>query len=264
MGKKIILLFFILQLAPAAAQEQNLKALPISKQKIEADVFVGYDGLENLYYIKDNVFSKNKGKESLEYKNPSLGKITKADLQNPLKIVLFYENFNTIVTLDNQLNETQKINFSENTVPIMVTATGIASQNRLWIYNSLSQQIGLYDYLKNDYKPISIPFPENIIYYQSDFNTFHWIDGKNNWYSCDVFGKITSKGKIPDFDSIEIINNSQFIFCKDNTMIFEDYEKKQKFEIEILEKTFKKFYYKDQILSIFTAEGITNYKISIP
>lgn len=262
--KNLIILYFVIFSPIAFGQNQKLYATKVDSITMDGNQFLGYDKFGFHYSIKDNVFSKNKGKESLEYKNPSLGKITKADLQNPLKIVLFYENFNTIVTLDNQLNETQKINFSENTVPIMVTATGIASQNRLWIYNSLSQQIGLYDYLKNDYKPISIPFPENIIYYQSDFNTFHWIDGKNNWYSCDVFGKITSNGKIPDFDSIEIINNSQFIFCKDNTMIFEDFEKKQKFEIEILEKTFKKFYYKDQILSIFTAEGITNYKITIP
>jgi hypothetical protein len=31
--------------------------------------------------------------------------------QNPLNIVLFYENFNVVILLDNQLNETQKINF---------------------------------------------------------------------------------------------------------------------------------------------------------
>ena len=34
--------------------------------------------------------------------------------------------------------------------------------------------------------------------------------------------------------------------------------------IEIGEKTFKNFTYKDQILSIFTDQGITNYKITIP
>jgi hypothetical protein len=71
-----------------------------------------------------------------------LGKITKVDLQNPLKIVLFYESFN-VAPLDNQLNEIQKINFSSNANPIVITATGIASQNQLWVYNSLNQQIGL-------------------------------------------------------------------------------------------------------------------------
>jgi hypothetical protein len=243
---------------------QKLKAEKVNSINLQADTFIGFDVLGSYYYIKNNVFYKIKGRDSLEYKNISLGKITKVDLQNPLKIVLFYENFNTVILLDNQLNETQKINFSENTTPIVTTAIGIASQNQLWVYNSLNQQIGLYDYLKNDYRTISTSFPESIKYYQSDFNYFYWIDEKNNWYTCDIFGKTTSKGKISDFDSIEIINDNQFIISKSSILTIEDVEKDRKFEIDILEKTFKKFYYKDQILSIFTSGGITNYKIIIP
>jgi hypothetical protein len=54
------------------------------------------------------IFFLKSARETFVYQNFSLGKITKVDLQNPLKIVLFYENFNTVVTLDNQLNEIQK------------------------------------------------------------------------------------------------------------------------------------------------------------
>jgi hypothetical protein len=246
------------------SQNQKLAALKINQITIAADQFLGYDPFGFYYTMKDNVFSKIKDNKTVEYKNVALGEITKVDLLNPLKIVLFYENFNTVIVLDNQLNETQKINFSENTIPIVANATGIAAQNQLWIYNSLNQQIGLYDYLKNNYKAISTSFPESIQYYQSDFNDFYWIDKKNNWYSCSIFGKITKKSKISDFDSIAIINANQFIIAKNAVLILEDIEKGQKFEIEILEKTFKKFCYKGQILSIFTAEGITNYKITIP
>ncbi|MBP6182464.1 hypothetical protein [Flavobacterium sp.] len=262
--KKIIVMLFIASFSIAYSQNQKLIASKINYVAIDTDQFLGYDQFGYYYTIKNNVFSKIKDNKSLEYKNISLGKITKVDLLNPLKIVLFYENFNTVILLDNQLNETQKINFSENTIPIVATATGIASQNQLWVYNSLNQQIGLYDYLKNDYKTISTSFPENIKYYQSDFNVFYWIDEKNNWFSCDVFGKTTKKGEISDFDLIEIINDNQFIISKDSILIIEDIRKNLKFEIEILEKTFKKSYYKDQILSIFTSEGITNYKIIIP
>lgn len=262
--KNLIIVFFFTLSSISFGQNQKLLAAKINYVTIDADQFLGYDQFGFYYTIKNNVFSKTKDGKSLEYKNISLGKITKVDLQNPLKIVLFYENFNTVILLDNQLNEIQKINFSENTIPIITTATGIASQNQLWVYNSLNQQIGLYDYLKNDYKTISTSFPESIKYYQSDFNAFYWIDEKNNWYSCDIFGKITKRGKISDFDSIEIINENRFIISKNSILTIKDIEKSQKFEIEILEKTFKKFCYKDQILSIFTSEGITNYKITIP
>ena len=261
---KLILFFFFTTISIAFGQHQKLPVLRINSVTINADQFLGYDQFGFYYSIKNNALSKIKDKESFEYKNPSLGEITKVDLQNPLKIVMFYENFNTVILLDNQLNEAQKINFSENEIPIMVSKTGIAAQNQLWIYDSLNQQIGLYDYLKNSYKSISTSFPESIEYYQSDFNTFYWIDQANNWYSCDVFGKITLKAIIPDFDQIAINNDHQFIYSKNNILVFEDIEKNLKFEIDILEKTFEKFCFKDQILSIFTSEGITNYKITTP
>ncbi|MEZ7504113.1 hypothetical protein [Flavobacterium sp. Arc2] len=262
--KKIILFIALVSTWSAISQNTKLEISITDTINIRADDFIGYDQFDFYYYIKDNVLHKTNNKESLEYKNTSLGKIAKVDIKNPLKIVLFYENFNIVVLLDNQLNEIQKINFSENINPIAVSATGIAAQNRLWIYNSLNQQIGLFDYIQNDYKAISTSFPESIKYYQTDFNTFYWIDNKNNWYSCDAFGKIKTKGKILDFDIIEVINDNQFIYSKNNKLYFEDLDKNQKYEIDISEKTFKKFSYKDQILSIFTSKGIINYKITTP
>ena len=264
MSKKIVLFFFIFQLASVIAQEQNLKANLISTQKIDIDFFVGFDGMGNLYYIKNNVFYMKNEKESWQYKNVSLGKPTKIDIQNPLKIMLFYENFNTIIILDNQLNETQKINFSEKDVPIVATATGIASQNRLWIYNSLTQQIGLFDYLKNTFQSITTSFQGNLKYYESDFNTFQWMDNNLNWYSCDIFGKITTLGIVSDFDQIQVINDHAVLLSKAGKLQLQDIQKKSIDSIENVKKSFKNFYYKDQILSIFTNQEINNYKITIP
>ena len=262
--KKVMLMLFIASFSVISSQNQKLTAVKIDSIRFDGDQFLGYDPFGFYYTVKNNVFSKINSQDSLEYKNISLGKITKVDLQNPLKIVLFYENFNTVILLDNQLNEFQKINFSENIVPIVATAIGIAAMNQLWIYNSMNQQLGLYDYLNKEYKTISVPFTESIKNYSSDFNAFHWVDTKNNWYTCDIFGRITIKGKIPDFESIAIINENQLIYSKDSRLFLQDLEKDKKTEIEISEKTFKKFYYRDQILSIFTSTGITNYKITIP
>lgn len=264
MHKKLILLFFILQLVPVFAQDKNIQAVQVSFQKMEADDFVGYDVLGFGYFIKDNIFYKRKDDTTLEYKNPMLGKISKVDLHNPLKIVLFYENFNTIITLDNQLIEMENINFSKNPDPILVTGTGIASQNRLWIYNSLTQEIGLFDYLKNTYESISPLIQGNLKQYDTDFNTFQCIDENRNWYSCTVFGKITSIGQVSNFDQIQFISSQLLLFSKDRKLYIQDLKNRQIYTIGNVENSFKKFYYKDQILSIFTNHGITNYKISIP
>jgi hypothetical protein len=265
--KFLFLLFLTGSFSVVFSQSQKIKATSISNFTIDVDEFLGYDSFGYSYQIKNNVFSKIKGKEIFEYKNVSLGKITKVDLQNPLKLVLFYEDFNSVVLLDNQLNKITEINFSLNNVPIVVSAIGMSTQNQLWIYNALNQQISLFDYLKNEYKTVSTPLTEAIKYYQTDFNTFYWIDKKNNFFSCDIFGKTTALGKIADFDKIEIISPQQYIFSKANLLCFKDISKPNSdvvYEIDILEKSFDKFCYKDQILSIFTSKEITNYKIVIP
>jgi hypothetical protein len=263
----LFFLFIACSFSGVFSQNQKTKATSVSHFPIDADDFSGYDSFGYSYQIKNNVFSKTKDKERFEYKNVSLGKITKVDLQNPLKIVLFYEDFNTVILLDNQLNKVTEINFSLNNTPIVVSAIGMSTQNQLWIYNALNQQISLFDYLKNEYKTVSTPLIETIKYYQTDFNTFYWIDKKNNWFSCDIFGKTTSLGKVSDFDAIEIINNHQYLFSKANLLYFKDITSTNSnafSEIEILEKSFDKFCYKDQILSIFTAKEIINYKIVTP
>ena len=262
--KKSLLLFFIFFFTVSFGQDKIYVATKQDSIVLTADQFLGYDQFGFYFSIKNNVLSKTKKGDFFEYKNISLGKPTKVDTQNPLKIMLFYENFNAIILLDNQLSETQKINLSENDVPIMATATGIASQNRLWIYNSLTQQIGLFDYLKNIFQSITPSFQGNLKFYESDFNTFQWIDNNLNWYAVDIFGKITTLGKVADFDQIQVINNHAVLFSKDGKLQLQDIQKNSIYPIENVEKSFKKFYYKDQILATFTNHGITNYKITIP
>jgi hypothetical protein len=265
--KFLFLLFIACSFSMVFSQNQKIDATSVSHFTKDFDTFLGYDSFGFSYQIKNNVFSKFKGNEVFEYKNVSLGKISKVDLQNPLKLVLFYEDFNSVVLLDNQLNKITEINFSLNNTPIVVSAIGMSTQNQLWIFNTLNQQISLFDYLKNEYKTVSTPLTEAFKYYQTDFNTFYWIDKKNNWFSCDIFGKTTALGKVPDFDQIEIINSHQYIFSKANLLYFNDITKTNSStisEIKILEKSFDKFCYKDQILSIFTTTDITNYKIVTP
>ena len=262
--KNALQLFFIFFFTVSFGQDKIYVATKQDSIMLTADQFLGYDQFGFYFSIKNNVLSKRKKEEYFEYKNISLGKPSKIDVQNPLKIMLFYENFNMIILLDNQLSETQKINLSENDVPIMATATGIASQNRLWIYNSLTQQIGLFDYLKNTFLSITPSLQGNLKHYESDFNTFQWIDNNLNWYSCDIFGKITTLGKVTDFDQMHVINDHTILFSKDGKLHLQNIQNNTIYPIQNLEKSFKKFYYKDQILVTFTNHGITNYKITIP
>jgi hypothetical protein len=262
--KKQLRLFGLVLFFICAAQGQIKNATLVSTQSISGSTFVGIDVLSNLYYLENNVFFKKNKSQLWQYKNLSLGKITKIDLQNPLKIVLFYEDFNSVILLDNQLNEIQKINFSNENNSIIAVAIGIAAQNKLWIFDSSSQKLGLYNYLNRDFKFITTSIPGNFKHYESDFNTFQWIDDNLNWFTCTIYGKITSLRKVADFDKIQILNSELLLFSKGEHLYFQDFKLNTIEEIQNVNKSFGFFTFKDQILSIFTNQQIKNYKIIIP
>ena len=259
-------IYFILLLSSAISfcQNQKLQTAALDTKVLENKIYIGFDGLGNNYYIKDNVFIKQNDSQIWEYKNVALGKITSVDYLNPLKIVVFYEDFNTIISLDNQLNEIQKLNLFDIDNTIFASKIGMASQDQFWIYNSLTQQIMLFDYLKNSSKNIGNPIQEAIKYTQSDFNNFYWIDEINNWYSIDIFGKVNLLANIPPFEKIQIIDSDKLLFSKDNILYCLNNQTKAVYEIEIVEKSFQNYYYKDQILAIFTNQQIKNFKLKLP
>ena len=260
MIKSLILFFFIFN---QMTYSQLLNPKPVNNQVFEMDYFFGYDVLGSIYYLKNNILYKNDIGHAYEYKNIDMGKPTRIDIQNPLKIVLFYENFNSIIILDNQLNEIQKINFSENEIPINVAAFGLSSRDSFWIFNILDNKIGLFDYLKKEYKPISSIISGRIHIYQTDFNFFYFIDDNNNLQSCDVFGKLKILTNLKKIERFEVISNSKILYQLSNCLFLLDLDKNETLELKISEKTIENFSYKNQILSIFTNKQINNYNINL-
>jgi len=226
---------------------------------INKEVYIANDAFDFKYFITNNSLIKKKNNEYFEYKNVLLGNITKIDIQNPLLILVFYKEFNTCVFLDNQLNETQIINFSENKNQINLDAVGTASQNRIWFVNSITNQICLYDRNSNHTTLKSQPLKSKIKQYGSDYNYFYWIDQSNVFYYLDIYGKVSNLGKVPDFDIISFIEKEKIFFLKDQNLYYYDFNQKNKTLIELDKKRIVDFSYKNQILSIFTDIEIINY-----
>ena len=105
---------------------------------------------------------------------------------------------------------------------------------------------------------------ETPLFYQSNFNYFYWINSQNELFSMSIFGDIAALGKIQKGDSYQIINDQELMICRSNSFYIFDFKTKKEHKILDVEKSFKNYYYKDQILSIFTNEEITNFKIIRP
>ncbi|HEU4496418.1 MAG TPA: hypothetical protein VFR70_05150 [Flavobacterium sp.] len=260
---KAVLSFFILFYLAGLAQAPALNPVYSGSSSFEIGQFLGEDNLGGRYALNENEFRKSYGGRVLFYKNIALGKIQRADLQNPLQLVLFYKQFTAAVLLDSQLNETAKINFSELDEPLNPEAVSLASQNRLWVYDMLSQKLGLFDIAKKSFHAITRPLAQPIIYYQSDYNYFYWINAKRQLYASNLFGKISFLGLVPDFEEVQLVGVSKVLGKKDGRLFLYNLETDAMIPIGLNEKSFAGFFYREQILSIFTQQEIHYYKISL-
>jgi len=265
--KKLLIALFLFCNALLTAQELAVPVRLLSNVKATTERFVGADAFGWQYTIAENEFRKHKGDITVKYKNVALGEIARADLQNPLQIVLFYRKFNTVVLLDNQLNETTSINFSalpNNQPELIAEAAGLASQNRLWLYDVTTQQIGLYDTSKGAFRTLTPPFNDGIKYYQSDYNYFYWIDNTGKCFAVNLFGSVTPLGTVPEFNSAQLLDSANILIATAEGLFINNLPGQTSKKVAILEKSFSSFYYKDQILSIFTNDEIIQYKVTLP
>ena len=140
-------LIFLLILLPIAGNSQEaLEADFVSKSNLKVDELVAIDNFDEIFYIKNNAFVVGRKLGYLEYSNVQLGKITSANTFNPLKINLFYKDFNTVIILDNRLAEIFKIDFNQTQTYRNVTYISAGNDNTIWIYNQDTQQLELFDF----------------------------------------------------------------------------------------------------------------------
>ena len=261
--KNYILFFGLLLMTPSWSQE-NISIQFIDSTNFKVDEYIGKDNLKNDYFTYKNAIKKRSTTQEFEYQNLSLGNIEKIYITNPLQLVVFYEDFNALVLLDNQLNETQQINGNTFETPIKIEAFGLASQNQVWLYDGFLQKISLYNFKSNINKVISTPLTTIIKDYNSDYNYFYWITGELDFYSISIFGTIKNIGKTPEYDNIQIIDNTKIIYSKDQKLYYYNTNKPSAQKIDVNQKSFDKFFFNNGILSIFTRSHIINYKIDLP
>lgn len=244
--------------------QSTINAIFLDSLAINATEFIGFDAYKDHYFINNNVFHKQTNQQNLVYKNVALGKITKIDVLNPLQLVLLYKDFNAVVLLDNQLNETNRILGNTIETPISFEFTGLASGNQFWFFDVYSRSIGLYHFKNNTFKFISTPLQMEPKNYATNYNEFLWIDANNEFFSINLFGKIKKLDTIPKNDTVFIINEKQILINDNGILMYYNVNDKKSYKIEHLENSFVNFFFKDGILSIFTQNKITNYKLILP
>ena len=97
---KYIILIILFPVWVWSQQLSLVETLPLA-----ADTFIGIDSYKDIYYIKDQVFYKKNNINTFNFKDFQLGEIYSVDIINPMTIAVYYQDFNTVVLLDNKLSE---------------------------------------------------------------------------------------------------------------------------------------------------------------
>lgn len=102
------------------------------------------DNLGNIYVLsKDNRLKKlSPNGDSLAVFNDvrRYGKITSIDATNPLKILVYYSEFTTIIELDRFLNIVNTIDLRKQNI-LQAKAIGLAYENNVWVYDELDARL---------------------------------------------------------------------------------------------------------------------------
>lgn len=120
-------------------------SLLCSKNIVAANFTV--DVRENIYYINSvNELIKTTCSDTsfISYSNRNLGKPTHIDVSNPLKILLFYPDQQTVVILDNQLAELSQLSLKGNVNKPNYQPAAICKHtgtDHIWLYDELSRKL---------------------------------------------------------------------------------------------------------------------------
>ena len=257
--KCITILLWLLCFTTSA--QESITAKLIKSSPIEGKSIIDVDNFDALYYRDYNTLYRTKQNNTINYSNVQLGNIDAVDAFNPLKLLLFYSNFNTVMILDNRLAEIFKIDF--NTVIPYKNVSHISAgfDNTLWIFNTDIQQLQLYDYKSNTTRIQSLPVQSNVLGISSNYN-YCWLLTEKYLYRYNYMGTLLKK--IPNTGFIALAEaNDNVILQAENNIFFLSKDSKIPQRIELPELLINRFFVTNETLYIYDSKNLHEFQLII-
>lgn len=187
------------------------------------------DNLGNTYLIND----KNQIKK-LNTKGDSVGvfndirrfgKIHSIDVSNPLKILVFYKDFGTILTLDRFLNVRNEIDLRKRLM-FQVKTIATSYDNNIWLFDELQNKIRKIDdtghllfetsdfrnLFEEEFSPSCIVDKDNLLLI---------YDSLKGLVVMDYLGTIKTKYPLIGWHNFQVIGTKSFGVSEDNLQMFD-------------------------------------------
>jgi len=141
----ILFLFFIFSFTCFAQVDSSF--MPFKKIKGDIVAFAA-DNFDNLYLLNsyDQLKKINAKGDSVAIFNNvrKYGKVAQIDVSNPLRVLLYYKDFSTVVILDRLLNVRGTIDFRKQDI-FQVQAVCLSYDNKIWLYDEFDHKLKKID-----------------------------------------------------------------------------------------------------------------------
>lgn len=207
---------YILMFYGVYTSAQNIELTMVNKTPLENVNFYGVDKYNAIYYAKKNTLYKKTNQKKYSFSSLQLGTLTSVDIINPLKLVLFYKNTNTVVLLDDKLSEITRIDFNS---PSLFRTVGFATKANsydLWIFNEDTQELELFNYRTKSTSMQTQPVNGRVLQQKSNFN-YCWLLTDLGLVSYNSYGSY--------MDAIHNEDITDFSFDKESIFAVENDKK---------------------------------------
>jgi len=146
------------------------------------------------------------------------GKLYYLDATNPLKLLLYYRNFSTVVVLDRFLNQRNVINLRQQNI-FNVKSIATSYDNNIWVFDEGDAKLKKIDdngslvSETNDFRVLfdSVPSPESI-YDREGYVTLY--DPIKGFYIFDIYGAFRNRLPFTGWKFIEVMNRDLYGFSE--------------------------------------------------
>ena len=216
------LLFGLFFQSVTAQTEYQFKHLVTLSQKVQ---HLELDELQRLYLIQNDyelVLCDPKGTPLYTFNENTLGPITHIDARNPFRILVYYDDYATVVFLDRTLSELQRYDLSGLGLP-QIQALGMASDNYLWIFDNdqyTLKKIDQSDEVLVESLELNLLFEEALdpIRVLEANNAVYLHDPQQGLLVFDLFGGYVKTIPLPESVTYFQWQNEQLLYTHQNTL----------------------------------------------
>jgi hypothetical protein len=257
--KHLLYIFFFVFISISA--QESIEATFIKAIDLQDNPIISFDNFDTPYFLKNNVFFTKNVPNNLTYNNLQLGELSSVNTFNPLKINLFYKNFNTVIILDNRLAEIYKVDFNTTTPYLNVSFISTGHDNTIWIFNQDLQRLELFDYKTRITRTQTVPVQSIVLDLKSDFN-YCWLLTEKYIYVYNYFGRLIRKIENSGYTSI-IPKNENLILKKDNALYYLNKNSDVFVQIKTPNLIIDAFFVTNETLYIYNDETLQQFQLKI-